>query len=382
MITRLTALRADELCDAATEVAATEGVEGLLVFVTDGGAAVVQDSLSTFRDFSVPVFGGVFPTLVHDGQTVEDGALVFGLPTRPTVTEVTDLSDPTADLSAQLDPSLLDTENQTAFVFVDSYADRIGDMIRSLFDTYGVEFNFIGGGTGTLSDEEHPSLFTESGLHTDAAVIATVPLSSSIGVNHGWKDIDGPFRVTEADGTTMKSLDGEPAFQVYKRVLTSEADVDIDRANFFETAKAYPFGLSRMGTEPIVRDPYTVNNDGSMECFGEIPTGEYVHILHGDSQELVDAAGAAATTAIDGPTDSTAGDNTDTSSSEEEALLTFDCISRVLYLNDDFERELEAIGANGHRLHGALSIGEVANDGHGHLEYFNKTTVVASLSNE
>jgi hypothetical protein len=382
MPSRCTALHAGELRDAATAVARDESVKGILILVTDGGAAVVDDALPELRDLPATAFGGVFPTLVHEGETVNEGALVIGLSTRPTVTEVAGLSDRSVDLQAQLDPTLLDGDHETAFVFVDSYADRIGDFIKTLFDTYGVELNFIGGGTGTLDDGKRPSLFTESGVLSDAAVIATVPMSSTIGVKHGWTEVDGPFRVTGADGTTLKSLDGQPAFEIYEDVLAEEASLDVDPDDFFETAKAYPFGISRMSAEPIVRDPHEVGEDGSVECFGEIPEGEYVHILHGDEQQLVNAAQAAATAAVGNDSSDDGHSAMGRSTDHGESLFTFDCISRVLYLGDKFERELAVIGGDERNPTGALTIGEIANDGHGHLEYYNKTTVVASLFEE
>jgi hypothetical protein len=50
----------------------------------------------------------------------------------------------------------------------------------------------------------------------------------------------------------------------------------------------------------------------------------------------------------------------------------------VLYLEDKFERELSAVKTDDTPMIGALTIGEIANDGYGHLDYYNKTAVVGA----
>ena len=59
-----------------------------------------------------------------------------------------------------------------------------------------------------------------------------------------------------------------------------------------------------------------------------------------------------------------------------------DCISRALFLEHEFELELQAIAeqfTDNHAMFGALVLGEIANSGSGYLEFYNKTTVVSLL---
>ncbi|MEL6845597.1 MAG: FIST C-terminal domain-containing protein, partial [Bacteroidota bacterium] len=62
-----------------------------------------------------------------------------------------------------------------------------------------------------------------------------------------------------------------------------------------------------------------------------------------------------------------------------ETHLFIDCISRVLFLEDQFYRELEAVYDSETPLLGALTLGEIANFGKDFLEFYNKTAVLGVL---
>jgi hypothetical protein len=352
-----------ELAALLERRAGADDVDGLFVLVAEASAPDPETVDPVLRRLSVPVFGGVFPEIFFEGERYSEGAVVGELPVEPTTTVVEELSDPDTAIRPQLQESVRMPGETTMFVFVDAFASRLGGFIERLFESYGLGCTFLGGGAGSLSTEQGPCLFTNEGLVEDGAVLATVELPSSLGVQHGWQEIDGPFRVNESDGTTLSTLGDEPAFPVYSRVVTADTGVPLTRENFFELAKSYPFGISRLHGEKIVRDPFSVADDGSLTCFGEIPEGEYLHVLRGEPASLIDAARAATESATggDGP------------------ILSFDCISRVLYLGEQFEEELAVIGGPGDPVIGALTIGEIANDTGGHLQYYNKTVVVAQL---
>ena len=56
-----------------------------------------------------------------------------------------------------------------------------------------------------------------------------------------------------------------------------------------------------------------------------------------------------------------------------------DCISRVLFLGERIVDELET-AAGDRELYGALTLGEIADDGRNYLEFYNKTSVLGLLS--
>jgi hypothetical protein len=352
----------DDLPATLREYAEDPAVAGLLVLAANGAVADISALDSAVRDISVPVFGGRFPGVLFEGERRGDGAVVVALSVEPSTTVVTDLSDPGTDIRPQLRTKVATPGETTAFVFVDGHATRIGRFVERLFERYGVECRFLGGGAGGLSEDRRPCVITDDGVLPDAAVLATVPVPSELGVNHGWREIAGPYRVNDAEGTTLSTLGAESAVDVYRRVVEADSGRTLTRENFFDIAKSYPFGISRLHGERIVRDPFKLTDDGGIRCFGGVPEGEYLHVLTGDKSSVIEAARTAATAA--GPTDG-------------GRLCVFDCISRVQYLADDFEADLDAIGGDGEPSFGALTIGEIANGDGGHLEYYNKTVVVA-----
>ena len=127
-----------------------------------------------------------------------------------------------------------------------------------------------------------------------------------------------------------------------------------------------------MSDEMVVRDPIALDGD-KMICVGEVPQGSFVNILQGNKDSLVEGAKHAL---------KLAGDSFEKNHSKEnvENLSTFfiDCISRVLFLEDDFSEELDTV-YNDNTLIGALTLGEIANTGTAYLEFYNKTSVVALL---
>jgi len=347
-----------------TTLGSREDVAGLVLLATPSVDVTNEGFETTLQSVSVPVCGGVFPQVIADGERHDAGLLAIGLPSEPTITVVSELSDPDASLPAN--------GSEAAFVFVDAYADPDGveSLIDALFRTYSVGLSVVGGGAGRL-DDDGPSLFTADGVIEDAAVMAVVDQPMEIGVRHGWEELAGPFRVTDADGGTIRELDGEPAFDVYHDAIETNTETTVQRDSFFETATAHPFGISRLDGEPIVRDPFDLDG-GAISCFGPVPEGEFVTVLSGEPDTLIGAAEQAADTAL----------NDETVAEDAETLCVFDCISRQLYLQDSFDREISAIDTDALPMVGALTIGEIANDGTGHLDYYNKTAVVAAVSDD
>jgi len=350
-------------------------IGGLLILACDENGFVPSEVDELLQRVPIPLFGGVFPAIIHDREQLQVGTIVACLNGDCDVRVVADLSDRSVDFDQVIDGLGMQAEDaRTMLVLVDGYSQCISGLIYSLFNVVGLGVNYIGGGAGSINPdalnmEQKPCLMTNQGMVKDSALLVMMDVPSGIGVSHGWTRLTGPFKVTESEGNAIKTLDWKPAFEVYKAVVDEHAGREITTANFFDVAKAYPFGLTRLESETVVRDPFTVNEDGALVVATEIPQESYVDILTGDANSLVNATQAAVARAEESFQGTPA----------EKTTLFIDCISRALFLGDGFCREIDVVHDPERPLIGVLSLGEIANSGDAFLELFNKTTVVGVL---
>lgn len=346
-----------------------ERVQSILVLACDNNTFTPTNLDGPLRDLTKPIFGGIFPEIIHDHEKLSTGSILVGIEQPSHIQLIPGLSDPNVDYEEMIDDSLALKEQVTMFVFVDAFAQRINSLIQDLFSVYGLEFNYIGGGAGSLSFKQKPCLFTNQGLAQDSALLVMLEMDSGVGVSHGWTEVAGPFKVTESQGNVIISLDWKPAFEVYRNVVEQHGQQTFNPEQFFDIAKSYPFGINKLATEKVIRDPIQVGHDQSLICVGEVPQESFVHIMNGNVDSLVSAAQKALVLS----------EESLLTGSDSQTTLFIDCISRVLFLKDQFERELQAVSRPGIPLIGALTIGEIANNRKDYLEFYNKTSVVGVL---
>lgn len=316
--------------------------------------------------------GGIFPGIIYGTQNSEEGALILPIEGESHVRVVEGLDREDFELPG-VDFLAPQKFRQTAFVMVDGLAANIADFLWQMHNNYGERVNFFGGGAGSLSLQKQPCLFTNEGMFQDAALLLFLPNHIRLGVSHGWKKIIGPIVVTKTHKNVIYELNWENAFEVYKRVVDADSGKSINRDNFFEISKAYPFGLLSEGGEDIVRDPIMASEEGALVCVGEVPENSVLNILKGKEDSLIEASSLATESSLK-----------DLHITKDAHPLIVDCISRALFLGENFSKELRTVtkALLSRRLPkaiGVLSLGEISSYGEGFLEFFNKTIVLGIL---
>ncbi len=344
----------------------------IMVLSCDENEFTPEELNPVLREVSVPLFGGTFPGIIHEHEKLNRGSIVLPLPAPADLHILRSLSDPARDFALELDGYLAGSSlGGSMFVFVDGMARRISALIDALFEQYGLEMNYLGGGCGSLSLEQKPCIFTNEGLLEDAAVLAYLNLNSGVGVAHGWDMISEPMKVTRSDRNVVYRLDHRPALEVYRELIEEGCGESFTEENFFDIAKAHPFGLHKLQSETVIRDPLSLDADEGLVCVGEVPTGAFVHLMRGETEELIDAAQEANERALQSLGNPAGFD----------LRVFFDCISRVLFMGSEFKRELEVVSDRVPMI-GALTLGEIANSRREFLEFYNKTSVVGLLSSK
>ena len=259
--------------------------------------------------------------------------------------------------------------HRSALVLTDAlagYADALADALT--LETAG-EYQFFGGGAGDNASFERTTVFCGTQVLSDAAVALEIlsqkPLG--IGVSHGWEPASEPFRVTEAAGLKLVSLNGLPAaeaFEEHARARNEHMDRAAPIAFFLQNI----IGIDT-GSGYRLRVPLAVNEDGSIHCAAEIPTGSIVRIMKSSHASATEAAERATDTAIAaiGP-------------SLPKAALFFDCVATRLRCGDHFQAEVDAVTSRigDAALAGCNTHGQIAR-AQGQFEGFHNCTAVVCV---
>ncbi|MFN3724670.1 MAG: FIST signal transduction protein [Allosphingosinicella sp.] len=259
--------------------------------------------------------------------------------------------------------------HRSALILTDAlagYADALADALT--LETAG-EYQFFGGGAGDNASFERTTVFCGTQEFTDAAVALEIlsrkPLG--IGVSHGWEPASEPFRVTEATGLKLISLNNLPAVEAFEEHAQAKGE-HIDRA------APIPFFLQNIigidtGSGYRLRVPLAVNDDGSIHCAAEIPAGSIVRIMKSSHASAAEAAERATDAAIAG-----IGPN------QPKAALFFDCVATRLRCGDHFQTEVDAVTSRigDAALAGCNTHGQIAR-AEGQFEGFHNCTAVVCV---
>ena len=353
---------------------ADNSIQAILVMACEANKFTPDNSDKLFRKVKKPIFGGIFPQILHNTENLLQGTIVAGIKHKVNTFIIENISD------AQVNPDTLMNEaikelpavDKTIFLFIDGLSRTIASLLDSTFNHLGLLSNYIGGGAGSLTFEPMPCIITNKGLLQDAAIFAFADMGSGIGVAHGWHPVSKPLQVTSSNFNTILSLDWQPAFEVYRGIIAEVLHKDIQEITFEQYARSFPLGIVKVADELLVRDPVSYSHN-SMLCIGELPQNSFVYVLSGDTGSLLDGARKSRNTA-----ENVFYSRIDSNKKSKPLTFFIDCITRVQFLGSHFKEELE-IASGGNKLIGALSLGEIANSGRDYLEFYTKTSVIALL---
>ncbi len=344
------------------------------IFLAEQSADIIPELLKALRHQEIRAFGGFFPGLIAEGSNTDEGVILrfFESSTDPIVVKQLKRQDTqhTADLIMRSHNS---DEDCCLFCLVDGFGSSAATFLKEVYDILGSSFSYLGGGAGSISLQQASCLFTDQGMVTGGAIICVIKADVNIGVQHGWDHAAGPLVATKTMGNIIYEINWENAFDVYQRAVKDYFDEDLERDDFLTVATSYPFGLYKEYDEPLVREPLFVGSRGELICIGEVPEHSVMGIMRGQNTKLIQAAAVAANQSLQ--------DN-----KQVQDVFVIDCISRMLYLKTDYTQEVSIMQeafdqcAQAPRIEGILSIGEIASQGKGVPEFYNRTVVVAAFT--
>ena len=345
-----------------------------LVLVGEENPPDIAELIARLNARNINFMGGVFPGIIHGEQRFREGLVVRSLPVLAPPFVVSGLDRDTPALPDFGEKILqIAAKKYTALILVDGLTSNIALLLAEIFNRCGDAMHYLGGGAGSLSLRQAPCVFSRHGFAQDTALIAFVKMESHLGVRHGWQKIMGPIVATKTRKNLIVELNWRNAFDVYRETVERDAGKPLSPENFFDIAKGYPFGIFKEGEEDLVRDPIAVNERGELICVGEVPENTVLYILKGEQAALIQAAGQAVE------------DCRMRTGQTPRHTFMVDCISRTLFLEENFPLELELVNRKFRGLDanltpfGMLSLGEISSYGEGFVEFFNKTIVTGVL---
>lgn len=309
---------------------------------------------------------GIFPKVVHNDKIFESGIVQNTFKNVVSTFVVEDLNSDTLSFP-EIDRN--PDKAHSMITYVDGLTAKKSQYLIELYSHFGAGVKYIGGGAGSLTLEQKPCVFTEDGIFQDAAVCCLIEQDVALSVRHGWEKIAGPLIATKTNGNIIEELNWQNAFEVYSSQVEEFGRGPFKDSEFFDIAKGHPFGIVREHNERVVRDPLTVNEKGHIVCVGEVEENTFLDILTGEKEGLVSAAENAVKECLPYTEDPT-------------KAIIIDCISRSLFMGDDFQDELNAVikpmkAKNPNiSVGGALTLGEISSFGDGLIQFFNKTIVI------
>ena len=308
----------------------------------------------------VRLFGAIFPRIIFKAKTYAKGMLVAKLKPSTTI-QIIDMDAPNSLIVSADTHSLLN--------IVDGFSAQIDDFVENIYSRLPQKAKMIGSGAGKTSFIQESVIFDTEHFYMNHAVVLTASSSLGIGVKHGWKALVGPFIATQCHGTILEQINFKDAFSVYKEAVEQDSDLRFSITPFFKISQRYPLGIVRYNRDFVVREP--VKTDGkNIVVVGKLDENSVLSILKADKEDLLKAAKEAALY----------------SRGEIEAhnlasVFVVDCLSRYLFLDKEFTKELKAIATAYPKetlSWGVVSLGEIANANEEAIEFYNNTCVVGT----
>lgn len=256
--------------------------------------------------------------------------------------------------------------HRSALVMADALAGHADLLVDELTLATGGQYQFFGGGAGDNAAFQRTSVFLGREVLNGAAVALEMLTAKpvGIGVRHGWTPASAPFRVTEADGMRLISLNGLPAAEAFETYAATTGQ-SLDRA------APIPFFLHNIlgvetGESHRLRVPLAVLPDGSILCAAEVPEGAVVYIMRASVASAVEAAQEATQAALAA-----------LGGLKPQAALFFDCVATRLRMGDHFSEEVASVREQlaGADLVGCNTHGQIAR-AEGQFEGFHNCTAV------
>jgi hypothetical protein len=266
--------------------------------------------------------------------------------------------------------------HELALLLSDGLAGDLREVMRGAFSTAGALVPIIGGAAADALTQTGTYQYADGRLMTNGVIALWIgsdePLG--VGVEHGWRPTGDLMVVTRAVGNTVFELDGRPAKEAYLQMRAAVREDESSglgattSSSFAEMVMDGPLGLPTAAGRYEVRHVLSHTDDGALVMFGHVSDNSVVQVMASDADELLSAAGRAASSAVA------------QLGRPSRGALMFTCTARLANLADRATEEASAVaeGLGGAPACGFFTYGEFARTT-GSSGFHNATIAVLAL---
>lgn len=319
----------------------------------------------------IVICGGIYPSMIIGNRIKKNGFILKKIKktTPPVLLRYPDLTiQSTMEVMMQIRRDF----NQV-FVIADGLSPFISSFIQLFNRFLSAKLTFFGGGAGKSNFIQDDVIFNNSGMHRDAMLLIPFNEKFNLTVNHGWKPKGPVMLATRTNRNKIVEFNWQKAWDLYQEILLEETLNRLSKDNFIHIAEAYPFGIQLKSNQFVIRDPIGYDEEQNLVTTIDVNDNTLLHLMHAEIDELLEAAREV--------------NRFNLSFMDNKAeLFVFDCISRQMKMGERFAEEIAILSEDmlhqkNIRLHGALSIGEIASDTLGMISFHNKTIISNLITN-
>jgi PAS domain S-box-containing protein len=154
------------------------------------------------------------------------------------------------------------------------------NAVASGLMTTSPSFQVFGGGAGDYALKTNYIMYGSTVYTAAAMVIAFQGADLQIEKASflGWRTMSQEMTISQASGTTLHTIDGRPAFEIYQHYFNIKND-----AQFFNNALGFPLLIKRNG-QLIALVPVAVGLNNSLEFISDVYVGEKLSIGFMDTE--------------------------------------------------------------------------------------------------
>jgi hypothetical protein len=309
--------------------------------------AYLLKSISNLIGVNIPLLGATSNAIFTNDRILKHGIAITLLSTKEAYfnsalvrNALTDLYASGDNLGKRLLFGMKVLQRRFCLLFSDGLIIDNLPLLRGLQQRLGHSFPIIG--ATSASDNIHLNktyqYFNQEVLNSSVVgLLWAGRVNFGLGIKHGWKPIGKPHRVNISDKFVIKEIEKKPAVSLYRDYF--DRDIPALKRELKRISCLYPIGINISGEEEyLLRNILSIEDDGSLICRGDIPTGSQVRLMIGTKESALSATEEAAK-----ETRQALKQQASPKEVSASIIFVFNSVSRLYLLGRQITKELEII---------------------------------------